>query len=158
MDGVSVGKYLGEQSILFSLSEMIGSVPVKIRQNGIWVSKILRSRGYVRGRASSSSWLEHSVRKVVDEAGKMAWGQAGCWMVVQCHAKNLVPDTELVSIDSGKRRLRPMLLKCFQSNWENKGCSCETLRDAKKPYINFPADGLGGNSLRTAESGKKGVG
>lgn len=56
-------------------------------------------------------------------------------MVVQCHAKNLVPDTELVSIDSGKRRLRPMLLKCFQSNWENKGCSCETL--GCKSHINF---------------------
>lgn len=109
MDGVSVGKYLGEQSILFSLGEMIGSAPVKIRENGIWVSKILRSRGYVRGRASSSSRLEHSVWKVGDEAGKMAWGQAGCWMVVQYHAKNLVPDTELVSMDSGKRSLRPSL-------------------------------------------------
>ena len=35
MDGVSMGKYLGEQSILFSLGEMIGSAPVKIRENGI---------------------------------------------------------------------------------------------------------------------------
>lgn len=35
MDGVSVGKYLGEHSILFSLGEMIGSVPVRIRENGI---------------------------------------------------------------------------------------------------------------------------
>lgn len=42
-----MGKYLGEQSILFSLSEMIGSVPVKIRQNGIGGAN-LRSRGYVR--------------------------------------------------------------------------------------------------------------
>lgn len=81
--------------------------------------------------------------KAVDEAGKMAWGQAGCWMVVQCHAKNLVPDTELVSIDSGKRRLRPMLLKCFQSNWENKGCSWKLSGMQKSHIANFPADGLG---------------
>ena len=159
MDGVSVGKYLGEHSILFSLGEMIGSVRVRIRENGIWVSKVLRSRGYVQGRASSSSWLEHSVWKVGDEAGKMAWGQAGCWMVVQCHAKNLVPDTELVYRQwQEKFKTQSVPLKCFQSNWEGKGSSYETLRDTKKPYINFPADGLGRNSLRTAESGKKRVG
>lgn len=40
--------------------------------------------------------------KVGDEAGKMAWGQPGCWIVVQCHAKNLMPDTEKVPIDSGR--------------------------------------------------------
>lgn len=89
----------------------------------------------------------------------MAWGQAGCWMVVQCHAKNPVPDPELVYRQWQKKfKTQSVPLKCFQSNWEDKGCSCETLRDAKKPYINFPADGLGRNSLRTAESGKKGVG
>ena len=159
MDGVSVGKYLGEHSVWFSLGEMVGSGPVRIRENGIWVSKILRSRGYVRGRTSSSSRLESSVWKVGDEAGKMAWGQAGCWIVVQCHAKNLVPDTEKVPTDSGKRSLRPSLC-----HW-NASKAIGKIRDAhvklsgtKKPYINFLADGLGRNSLRRAESGKKSVG